>query len=63
MKIYVVVKTEEGSPSSVHSAHYSKWMAEVTVENLNKEIALANVGRMIWESYDVCETALLPEGA
>lgn len=37
MKIYVVVYSNEWGGVSVHSAHYSEWMAQITVNNLNRE--------------------------
>ena len=60
MKIYVVFHQGEGEDTTLHSAHYSKWMAELTTENMNKEHGLVNAK---WEHYYYQEVELLPESA
>lgn len=37
MKIYIVLAYYEGADAVIHSAHYSKWVAELTRDCQNKE--------------------------
>ena len=62
MKIYVVYHSGEGMPSSIHSAHYSEWMAKITTENKNEELRDKYGPGNLWEGYYYQETELTSEG-
>ena len=56
MTIYVVFHRSTGIPTTIHSAHYSEWMARITTENMNKTL-----GDTKSEAYAYSATRLTAE--